>query len=61
MQEKSFNSRGNDSRDHNKERGDKVIFVNQAIKAPTIVVIDEDKNNLGTFPRRVALEMAEEK
>lgn len=61
MQEKTFNPRDNGSKDRNKDRSDKMIFVNQAIKAPIIVVIDEDKNNLGTFPRRSALELAEEK
>jgi len=63
MSERTFVSKNNISRDRdtNREKNDKIVFVNQAIKAPTIVVIDEDKNNLWSFPRRVALEMAEEK
>ena len=63
MSERTFVSKNNISRDRdtNREKSDKVVFVNQAIKAPTIVVLDEDKNNLWSFPRRVALEMAEEK
>lgn len=63
MSERTFVSKTNISRDRdtNREKSDKVVFVNQAIKAPTIVVLDEDKNNLWSFPRRVALEMAEEK
>ena len=63
MSERTFVSKNNISRDRdtNREKNDKIVFVNQAIKAPTIVVIDEDKNNLWSFPRRVALEMAEER
>lgn len=63
MSERTFVSKNNISRDRdtNREKNDKIVFVNQAIKAPTIVVLDEDKNNLWSFPRRVALEMAEEK
>jgi hypothetical protein len=48
MSERTFVSKNNISRDRdtNREKSDKVVFVNQAIKAPTIVVLDEDKNNL---------------
>jgi hypothetical protein len=42
MQENSFVQKNN----NRSEKSDKVVFTNQAIKAPTIVVIDEDKNNL---------------
>lgn len=38
----------------------RMVYVNDQIKAPTIIIIDEEKKNLGTFPRRKALEMAEE-
>jgi len=38
----------------------KIIYVNDQIKAPTIMIIDDEKKNLWTFPRRVALEMAEQ-
>lgn len=38
-----------------------MVFVNDQIKAPSIMIIDDEKNNLWTFPRRVALEMAAEK
>jgi len=38
----------------------KITYVNDQIKAPTIMVIDDEKKNLWTFPRRVALEMAEQ-
>lgn len=63
MQDRSFTPRDNNFRENNnkQDKNDRITFTNQAIKAPTIVVIDEDKNNLGTFPRRVALEMAEQK
>ncbi len=43
------------------KRNDRKTYTNQSIKAPTIVIVDEDKNNLGSFPRRRALEMAEER
>ena len=36
-----------------------MMYVNDQIKAPSIMIIDDEKKNLGTFPRRVALEMAE--
>lgn len=38
----------------------RVIYVNDQIKASTIMIIDDEKKNLGVFPRRVALEMAEQ-
>lgn len=38
-----------------------MVYINDQIKAPSIMIIDDEKNNLGTFPRRVALEMAAEK
>jgi len=60
MSEKTYISKDNNSRD-TREKGEKMIFVNQAIKAPTIVIIDEDKNNLWSFPRKVALDMADQK
>lgn len=39
----------------------KMIYVNEQIKAPSIMVIDEEWNNLGTFPRMKAMGMADEK
>lgn len=36
-----------------------MMYVNDQIKAPSIMIIDDEKKNLWTFPRRVALEMAE--
>ncbi|HOG15363.1 MAG TPA: translation initiation factor IF-3 [Candidatus Absconditabacterales bacterium] len=42
-------------------KGERIVYVNSSIKAGTIVIVDEKKNNLGSFPRRVALEMAEQK
>lgn len=39
----------------------KVIYVNDQIKAPNIMIIDDEKNNLWTFPRRIALEKAAER
>ena len=39
----------------------KVIYVNDQIKAPNVMIIDDNKTNLWTFPRRIALEMATEK
>jgi translation initiation factor IF-3 len=50
MQENSFS-----------KRNERMVYTNGAIKAWTIVIVDEEKNNIGSFPRRVALEMAEEK
>lgn len=38
-----------------------MTYVNDQIKAPNIMIIDDEKNNLGTFPRRVALEMSTER
>lgn len=38
----------------------RVIYVNDQIKASTIMIIDDEKKNLWVFPRRVALEMAEQ-
>ncbi len=43
------------------KRNDRMVYTNQNIKAPTIMIVDEEKNNLGSFPRRRALEMAEER
>ena len=37
-----------------------MIFVNENIKAPTIIIIDEDGTNVGSFSRKRALEMADE-
>ena len=39
----------------------KMIYVNDQIKAPSVMIIDDEKNNLWTFPRRIALEMAQER
>lgn len=38
----------------------RMVYINDQIKAASIMIIDDNKQNLGTFPRRVALEMAEE-
>ena len=38
----------------------KVVYVNEQIKAPNIIIIDDDKKNMGTFPRKKALEIADE-
>lgn len=37
-----------------------MVYLNEQIKAPNIVIIDEAGGNLWTFPRKRALEMAEE-
>ena len=37
-----------------------MVFVNENIKAPNIIIIDEEGINMWTFPRRKALEIAEE-
>ncbi len=37
-----------------------MVYLNEQIKAPNIVIVDEAWGNLWTFPRRKALEMAEE-
>lgn len=36
------------------------VYTNEQIKAPNIIIIDEEWNNLWTFPRRIALEKAQE-
>ena len=36
-----------------------MVYLNEQIKAPNIVIVDEAGTNLWTFPRKVALEMAE--
>lgn len=38
----------------------RMMYLNDQIKAPSIMIIDDDKKNLWTFPRRRALEIAEE-
>jgi translation initiation factor IF-3 len=38
-----------------------LVYLNEQIKAPNIIIIDEAGENLGTFPRRKALDMAGEK
>jgi translation initiation factor IF-3 len=38
-----------------------LVYLNEQIKAPNIIIIDEEGQNLGTFPRRRALDMAGEK
>ncbi len=37
-----------------------MVYLNEQIKAPTIIVLDESWANVWTFPRKRALEMAEE-
>ncbi len=37
-----------------------MVFVNENIKAPNIIIIDEEWNNIWTYPRRRALEIAQE-
>ena len=39
----------------------KIVYINEQIKAPNIIIIDDDKKNLGTFSRKRALEIAEER
>lgn len=36
-----------------------MVYLNEQIKAPNIIIIDESWANLWTFPRKTALEMAE--
>lgn len=42
------------------DRRPQMTFVNEQIKAPNIIIIDEDGTNLWTFPRLRALAMAQE-
>jgi translation initiation factor IF-3 len=42
------------------KRNERVVYTNQAIKAPTIMLVDEEKTPIGSYPRRKALEMSEE-
>jgi len=37
-----------------------MVYLNEQIKAPNIIIVDEVWTNLWTFPRKRALEMAEE-
>ncbi len=37
-----------------------MVYLNEQIKAPNIIIVDEAWTNLWTFPRKRALEMAEE-
>ncbi|MBQ7074935.1 hypothetical protein IJM86_08055 [bacterium] len=37
-----------------------MVYVNDQIKAPNIIIIDDDKKNMGTFSRKKAFEIAEE-
>ncbi len=37
-----------------------MVYLNEQIKAPNIVIVDEAWVNLWTFPRKRALEIAEE-
>lgn len=39
----------------------RMTYVNEQIKAPSMMIIDDEKNNLWVFSRRVALEMAAER
>ena len=50
MQQKSF-----------AKRNERMVYTNHSIKAPTIMIVDEEKNPLGSYPRRRAIELAEEK
>ena len=40
---------------------ERVVYTNHSIKAPTIMIVDEEKNPIGSYPRRKALELSEEK
>ena len=40
---------------------ERMVYTNHSIKAPTIMIVDEEKNPIGSYPRRRALELAEEK
>ena len=43
------------------KRNERMVYTNHSIKAPTIMMVDEEKNPLWSYPRRKALELAEEK
>jgi len=45
----------------NRDNRVQLVYLNESIKAPNIIILDEAGENLGTFPRRRALEMAQEK
>ena len=51
-----------DTRPSNTFNKDRVfmVYLNEMIKAPNIIIVDETWANLWTFPRKRALEMAEE-
>ncbi len=48
-------------RPYNGQRRAPMVFVNEQIKAPTIVIVSQDWEKIGSFPRRRALELANEK
>ena len=45
----------------NRDNRVQLVYLNESIKAPNIIILDEAGENLGTFPRRKALEIAQEK
>ncbi|PID34495.1 MAG: translation initiation factor IF-3 [candidate division SR1 bacterium] len=45
----------------NNNRDRVVVYVNEDIRAHNIMVLDEERNNLGKFPRYKALQLAQEK
>lgn len=45
----------------NRDNRVQLVYLNESIKAPNIIIVDDQWQNLGTFPRRRALEMAQEK
>ncbi|MCX6822780.1 MAG: translation initiation factor IF-3 [candidate division SR1 bacterium] len=45
----------------NRDNRVQLVYLNESIKAPNIIILDEAGENLGTFPRRRALEIAQEK
>jgi len=54
------NENRNISSRSSQDRRAPMVFVNENIKAPTIIIIDEEGNNVWTYPRRRALEIAQE-
>ncbi len=50
-----------DNRPLHRDNRVQLVYLNESIKAPNIIIIDAAGENIWTFPRRKALEMAQEK
>jgi len=61
MHKKSFGKKPRGNYQRGGPRRPHMVFLNEQIKAPTIIIVDDEWEKLGSFPRRRALELADEK